>query len=135
MTPVQAAASLEALFAAAWANRTPVAWDNTAPLPQDEWVRLTIRMPNSRMQSWSGGTTTVDRRGFVYVQVYTPVGTGAGRGRDLAYQALSIFETRTVDGIECYAGTVNGLGTATDAAATYVTLMSCEFRFEDRRAA
>lgn len=107
------ATTIRVRFSDRWGDTTPVAWENLAfdPLRQSgdpdgetvdpaPWVRLTIRTGDAEQV---GGAPVGARRfrhvGVVFVQIFTPKGTGDQRARELADEVCAIFRGVTDSGV------------------------------------
>ena len=66
--------------------------DNPVP-----WVRVTI-FPVDRNIVEVGGTTRRNT-GFVWIEVYTPMGDGPGLAEQIAADIAPIFEAKTISGV------------------------------------
>lgn len=71
-------------------------WPNTKTVDHDEkdtWARWTLDYISGRQASL-GGTTSrkFDKRGLIYVSVFTPLGDGLANARDASQVALFAYE-------------------------------------------
>ena len=84
-------------WTATWTH-TLTAYDNEpyTPAANTPWVRLAVRDGNSKQISL--GVPSLDRHaGIVFVQVFSPLGTGDSRARWLADKACGVFRKRDLD--------------------------------------
>lgn len=91
-----------------WADATPTAYENrpfSPPDPPAPWVRLTIRNAESH-QADLGPTPRYRHPGMIYVQVFTPHGSGDGEARALGDQAAGIFRGQSFGGVVCRSASV-----------------------------
>ena len=107
------ARALEMFFDAAWANRTPVFWDNqgkhTDPLPL-EYVKFQVEetdRPNVAMGGNITNAQAIRDYGVIVCFVIGPVGDGTRRLRDWAAQIAVILDRKKVDSIQLRAAIVN----------------------------
>lgn len=101
MTPVEFVEAVYQRFRTQWGATTQVHYDGhafTEPGPDVEWVRVSV-------QNLGGGQSTLgqtggrkfERSASIFVQVFTPVTAGVGRGASLAQTARAIFEGTRLD--------------------------------------
>lgn len=86
-------------FVTDWGADTPVELDNEpiTPPANADWVRLVIRHNTSTQRSLGGiGNRKFMRGGEVFVQCFTPEGSGSTGARTLAATARAIFEGKTL---------------------------------------
>ncbi len=86
---------LESTFATAWANTTPVAYDN-APFKQPadgRFVRVTMVRGDSEQLNL-GSVKGERQHGVMMIQIFAPKNTGTATAEDLADQAAEIFRMK-----------------------------------------
>lgn len=104
-TVAQARAAMQSFFHATWADKIPVAWDNTddmTPSPDEPWVRVSVLHdgdPGSGQQTI--GTNNLFRRtGNLVVNVFVPKGSGTEEMDGYVQDILNIFDEKTTAGPE-----------------------------------
>lgn len=114
-------------FIAGWPTAfpaVPFALDNEKLDPPDptEFVTCVVRQSESDQHTLAPiGQRIFDRRGLVFVQVYTAVDSGLRRLDDLAKAARDLFEGKTLSGVYFFVadyregGQVNGRSVGTVA--------------------
>ena len=95
LTPDQVDKSIQNAFFLAWGKSTPIAWDN---LDFDEeaqnlpWVRLNVQFTTGSISCLGRiGFRQFRNEGFVFVQIFTPVGGGKSANTILATEARNVF--------------------------------------------
>lgn len=99
-----------------------------------DWVRLVVRH-NVSQQSTLGaaGSRKFTRRGTVFAQVFTPVGTGRQRADDLAERIRNIFEGTTMTGgIRLYAALIREVAPQEDDAWEQL-IVEVPFEYEETK--
>lgn len=114
ITQAQAKDALLTGFNTGWADRTPVAWDNTkfSPPDTDPWVRFAIRMSESEQDSLGRtGNRKFRRTGRVFVQIFQLNNEqGLTGGDTLTDAVLSVMEGNTFSGVYTLAGSPQEIG-------------------------
>lgn len=95
LTPDEADKAIQGAFVAAWGSTTPVAFDNKA-FDADglnvPWVRLNVQFTTGSISALGiVGDRRFRNEGFVFVQVFTPVGGGKSANTLLATIARNVF--------------------------------------------
>ena len=103
-------AAIEAKFATGWANRTPVAFDNSRFISPTagSWVRLTI-IPGDSFNA-SLGVNHVRNVGIISLQIFVQEDSGTRQARQLADQAATILENQRFNGIRTRAASLARVG-------------------------
>ena len=95
LTPDQADKAIQAAFLSIWGTTTPIAWDNKAFDAESlnvPWVRLNVQFTTGSISSLGiVGDRRFRNEGFVFVQVFTPVGGGKSANTILATTARNAF--------------------------------------------
>ena len=95
LTPDQADKAIQAAFFQAWGRTTPIAWDNLdfdAEGQNKPWVRLNVQFTTGSISDLGiVGDRRFRNEGFVFVQVFTPVGGGKSINTVLATTARNVF--------------------------------------------
>lgn len=102
MTFNEANDAILAVFKAAWdalgdpAGSFPAFYSDvpgSAPATEITWARVTVRHATGRTRSLTGGlgTQRYENRGFVWVQVFAPVGDGSVAGRDASQAVVNAY--------------------------------------------
>lgn len=86
-----------ALFKAAWDTTTfPCQYPNASwpdVGPKGPWARLAIDYMFGRQYAFGGPEKALfEKSGWIYIYIYTPIGSGTKQGRDLMQTALKAFE-------------------------------------------
>lgn len=93
--------AIETLFLADFAAARPttsISVENDSFSPgNDSWVRLSILYSSASFLSL--GTTSQRYRGYVQVEIHTPIGEGTQEIDSIAGDVGTIFRGRTVDGV------------------------------------
>ena len=96
MTFDEARDAILAVFEAAWTPRVAVYTDVPGDVPKAAvvWARPTIRHVIGRQGSLTGalGTIRWERKGFIWVQVFSPVGDGGKAGYDAAQVLVNAYQ-------------------------------------------
>jgi hypothetical protein len=98
MTVAEAMEHLAERFLVRWAARTPVAWPNDTAFeaPADgAWVRYSVQFGASDAATFR----EEEHSGIVYLQIFTPAGTGDRDAREYAERAAAIFRRYEQDGL------------------------------------
>lgn len=95
LSPNEARQAIQSAFIAVWGTTTPVAFDNK-PFDADglnvPWVRLNVQFTTGSISALGQvGSRCFRNEGFVFVQVFTPVGGGASLNDVLATTARNVF--------------------------------------------
>lgn len=102
-------------FATAWGATSALTFDNEdfSPPAGLPWVRLAVRHESAQQESLGEpGARKFERLGRVFVQVFTPLDTGAATADNLASAARAVFEGKTLtpENIRFHAVTVREIG-------------------------
>lgn len=97
MTFDEARDAMLAVFKTAWqAPRLAVYTDVPGDIPATEvvWARPTIKTEIGRQGSLTGGLGTVswERKGVLWIQVFSPVGDGGKAGYDAAQDLVNAYQ-------------------------------------------
>lgn len=104
-TVTEARAAMQAFFHATWADKIPVAWDNTDdlnPSPDQAWVRFSVLHdgdPKSGQQT-IGSNNLFRRTGNLVANIFVPKGTGSETLDGYIQDVLNIFDGKTTAGPE-----------------------------------
>jgi len=95
LSPDDARKAIQTAFIAVWGTSTPVAFDNK-PFDANDlnvpWVRLNVQFTTGSIsQLGQVGSRCFRNEGFVFVQVFTPVGGGVSPNDVLATIARNVF--------------------------------------------
>jgi hypothetical protein len=132
VTPSEAKAVLETAFKSGWGNTTPIAWGNTTPpMPDSHWVRFTIIHAESRLRSWTGNIGNYQRRGFCFIQIFVPLGSGTRMASDLSLMVMNILEGKTFGILTTEAASMLEVGQGDDAKDQ--TQVRIPFAYDDQR--
>ena len=97
MTANEAKIAVITMFTTGWNNATLIDAENekfTEP-ESDPWVRITIRnLPGGQSTMGKDGNRKYERKALVFIQVFTPVGTGTADADLLAQDAQTILESK-----------------------------------------
>jgi len=91
-------------FVTQWGDASIYTFDNEDFKPsRDQWVRLSVRN-NSSVQETLGttGNRSYLRKGSIYIQIFSKIGTGVKESDLLCDLARTIFEGVTFNDIRCY---------------------------------
>ena len=95
LSPDAADKAIQAAFLAVWGTTTPIAWDNldfNAEAQNTPWVRLNVQFTTGSISALGiVGDRRFRNEGFVFVQVFTPVGGGKSANTLLATLARNVF--------------------------------------------
>lgn len=97
MTFNEAVDAMMAVFKTVWGVRPAVYPDvpgSVTPTDTVLWARIKIKHATGRQGSLTGGlgTTCWERTGFVWIEVYSPVGDGLNTGRDAAQEFVNAYQ-------------------------------------------
>ena len=134
MTKSEARNAMQKAFIAAWASATPIALDNQnlkLSSSVTKWVRLSIQFNDGEQAAIGGETGNKLFRyyGFVFVQVFTRLGTATDDNDELAEDALKVFEGKEIESIWFRNGRVNTIGESEEK--WYQQNVVIEFTFDD----
>lgn len=104
--------TIEEQFETAWAERTPIYWDNdprTPPVDGTAWVRLVVR-PGASAQKGLGDVKLVRYAGAVMVQIFTPIGSATREAMELADALIEVFSLKQIGGLLFRSADVQVLG-------------------------
>lgn len=93
--------AIESTFETAWADSTPIAFDNVefnVPTDGSSWVRLELMFAPA-FQAAMGIKRTWRRPGTVTIKCHTPVNKGTAAGLALADAVVDILQGLQVSGI------------------------------------
>lgn len=112
MTTDQARDAATKAFIASWGTTTGLCLENEDEKKfdagKDPWVRMTVKhLPGGQETLGQPGNRLYERKGIVYVQIFTPKNGGMQRGDVLAHQARAIFEGNSISGIDYNDGQVS----------------------------
>lgn len=85
-----------------WGVTTPTTFDSEKFVPPEglAWVRVAMRHSGSRLEAiggtGAGGMNKFQRRGAVFIQIFTPINKGTREGDTLAQAARAVFEGITL---------------------------------------
>ena len=90
-------------------STTDVAWDNVPyeSTEGQEWVRAVL-LPVTTENAAMG--TAKKHYGIFWLQVFTPLNSGTGRGYELAEMLDGIFGNSNFDDVVCYASEITRTG-------------------------
>lgn len=72
------------------------------------WARVSVRHLDGGQETLGGtGNRKFRRNAAVAVQVFTPRGGGLGAGDDLAAEILTLFEAKSISGLDFVNGTIS----------------------------
>jgi len=95
LTPDEADKAIQSAFVTAWGAITPVALDNKvfdANALNVPWIRLSVQFTTGSISALGQvGSRCFRNEGFVFVQVFTPVGGGKSANTLLATTARNVF--------------------------------------------
>lgn len=132
---------VENKFNTAWASATPIRFENVAfTPPTTAWVSLVVKESDSAKITL--GTAPQLRRtlGTVFIEVFTPLGTGANAARGYVDTIKSIFRDFRLSGFSSYEGSVfvkgetyyPGSGSTDPATAQwYQCVVSIPFKYDE----
>lgn len=106
LTVAQARKVLYDRWTSVWAARTPFCFDGEpfTPPATGQWARVKVQNVTSLQASLgAAGNRKFDRYGFVYVQIFTPMGTGYLVLDGLVSIVKDAYEAQTVGGVCLYA--------------------------------
>lgn len=97
MTFDEAVDTMMAVFKTVWDPRVAVYPDVPGSVPPQDavlWARAKIKHVTGRQGSLTGGlgTTVWERTGFIWIEVYSPVGDGLKAGRDAAQEIVNAYQ-------------------------------------------
>ncbi len=125
-----AEAAIRAYFNTGWAARTPVAWpDIPFTPPVTTWVRFSMKNTDGYQASiGSPGSNKFRRVGFVYIQIFQPVGQGSTDARTKADIAADIFIANTLPGVTFKNVIAKDIGP--DGAGFYQWNVTAQFQYD-----
>lgn len=97
----EAREAIYGLFNTAWADRTPLTFDNERFDPPDDaaWVRLTVRHTGSFQETLGPpGRRKFMRTGSCFAQIFVPIDQGVKEADTLATVAREVFEGVSISG-------------------------------------
>ncbi len=121
MSYAEERAAIETEFVANWPH-TPVDFENVEPVDRlktardagNPWVRLTINNGEADVAALGGSTLLYRHTGVITVQIFTEIGIGTEKARDLADKAAAIFRGKRITHngttVKCYAATARPAG-------------------------
>ena len=124
--------AIQGYFATAWAGATTVLYDDDpAPTPNAEtWVRLNIRHTDGFQVSMGDvGNNRFNRTGVIIIQIFQKQGQYGIAARDLAKNALQLFEGVTDNGVHYFDASVREIGA--DGHGWYQINVVANFRYDE----
>lgn len=115
----QAREAIYQRFAAAWADRTPYAFENEDFDPVEAvWTRLAVRHADrNQISLGQPGTRKFETRGIVFQQLFIPMGAAMGDLDAHLEFAKGIFDAARIEGttIRFFAAKVREIGPGPDS--------------------
>lgn len=115
MTNEAATEAITAYFTTAWGTTTPLTRENEAfkpPVDAAAWARLSIRHGDQSQRSLGPvAARRFDRRGFIFVQLFTATDKGRGAADRLVTAVRAILEATRFGGVVTFESSVRELGT------------------------
>ena len=129
MRTVDAQIALENVFYTAWADETPIAFNNMQydSTGVEEWVRFDVNFVKVSQMSMGADCGFQRQNGFVNIQIFTKLKEGSQRTLELIDMITDILSGVRVDVINVFPPTVNILG---ETAQWYVSDMDFDFAYE-----
>lgn len=106
MSHVTLNTTVESTFATAWGSTTTVAYDNVAFTPPvgSSWVKIYVKEGDSQKITLGESPQTRRTLGTVFVDIFTPIGTGSKAARTYGDSIKTIFKDLRVSGIQFMEG-------------------------------
>lgn len=85
------------IFKNSWDAKYPVVWtdvNDSVPTDTTHWARVVLRHNSGRQTSLTNesGCVRYNRRGYLYVQIFSPIAMGHGAGYELAQSVTTAFQ-------------------------------------------
>lgn len=116
----------------------PIAWPNTrfdpstqfVPATHQAWARITLLGGEGRIaSSGSPGTRRWRHVGLVVVQVFAPLGGGAGGALEIADDVATALQGVSIDGVTLQASSIRPIGTD-ETGAWYQVNVETPYRYD-----
>ena len=103
---------VESRFATAWGATTAVAYDNVnfTPTAGASWVAIKLREGPSKKITLGSGAQVRRTLGTIFVEIFTPVGTGSSACRGYVDSVKAIFRDYRASGLHCHESSSNVIG-------------------------
>jgi hypothetical protein len=115
-----------------WDDRTPYTFDNRDfDAPNEDWCRVTVRNQESNQETLGRVTNRrYLRRGVLFVQIFTLVGTGTLLSDGHVQRVREIFEGVSFDGLRFFDAVHREIG---QDGKFYQANVVCAFDYEERK--
>lgn len=97
------------------------------------WARVLMRSVGGGQETLgSTGNRKFRRQALIIVEVFTPRGRGLGTGDDLAQEILSIYEARSIGGLDLTDGTITEVPSTVESKSIQ-HLVQVLFDYEEKK--
>lgn len=116
MTPKEARNAILVQYLTTYSGVIPIALDNQPFTPPEtgdgvKWVRVSIQFVDGRQASLGrANNRRFDKRGILFVQVFTPTGYATNDNDELAEASLNLFEGVNLNGLWFDQGRIETIG-------------------------
>ena len=134
MTPAEARNAIVSRYLTEFNGQFPIAIDNRefeAPETPEKWTRIAVRFSSGNQSSLGqDGNRKFEKRGLVFIQVFTPSGEGTDNNDSLAKLILDLMDGERLDNLWLFNGRINTIG---NDGAYFQQNIILDFTFEEIR--